>query len=353
MRRPGRLPTHLVVDLPNWLGDVVMALPAVARLDAANAGGVTVLHTGSTSKRLLGLLFPRAEIVVSRRRATPSRAATLLRSQWGRFEVGLTFRHATRAKLLLAMVAWHRLGSSSDGGRVLLTEPVSVDRHRHQVFDGDPMLTRLGLPSAEPAWRPPELKALTAEGWSALPQAVRVADRAQRVGVAPTAAWGPSKRWPAERFGALAAELGARGMAPVVLVGPGEEAVAARVLAGAGRPLPVVGPSLDTGGLLGVLSLLGTVVSSDTGPMHLAALAGCRVVAVFGPTDPRRTAPLGSGHRIVRHDLPCSPCLKRRCPLKHHACLQELGVSEVVTAVTGDLDDRTSAAHRSTISVAY
>ncbi len=353
MDRSGGLGTHLVVDLPNWLGDVVMALPAVARLVEENRGGETVLHTASTSHRLLGLLFPEAHIVVSRRRASPWQAAARLRSRWGRFDIGLTLRHATRAKLLLAAVAWQRVGSHSDGGTVLLTDPVAVDRRRHQIFDADPMLRRLHIPTVDPSWSAPELPELAVEGWGALPHGLRAVDRRLRIGIAPTAAWGPSKRWPAERFGVLAAELADRGMVPVVVVGPGEQAVARQVQSGAGRPLAVVGPMLDTAGLFGVLSHVHTVVSNDSGPMHLAALAGCRVVAVFGPTDPGRTAPLGRGHRIVRRELACSPCLERHCPVRHHRCLEELPVCDVVTAVTRLTDDPTMTLRSSHISVAY
>ena len=353
MGAPGRFPTHLLVDLPNWLGDVVMALPAVARLVSANAGGTTVLHTASTSLRLLAFLFPTATVASSSRRASPWNASAVLRSRWGRFDVGLTFRHATRAKLLVGTAAWQRIGSRSDGGAALLTDPVCVDRGSHQIFDFDPMLERLGVPKVDATWRPAPLPQLTAEGWAALPEALRAVGRSVRVGIAPTAAWGPSKRWPAQRFGELAAEMIRKGLQPIVLVGPGEETVARRVADGAGTALPVVGPTLDTATLFGLLGHLKTVVSNDSGPMHLAALAGCRVVAVFGPTDPKRTSPIGLGHRIVWPQVDCSPCLKRHCPLGHHHCLQRLSAEQVMTQVTLALDRSSAQAVDSETAVAY
>lgn len=73
------------------------------------------------------------------------------------------------------------------------------------------------------------------------------------------------------------------------------------------------------------------VVSTDSGPMHLAAAAGTPVVALFGPTDPARTGPYGPGHRIVRKEIPCSPCFRKRCD--DPRCMKEIGVEEVFEAV--------------------
>ncbi len=330
--RPGRL----LVDLPNWVGDVVMALPAVARLVEANAGGVTVLHARPPVERLLLELFPGVTTLTTRRGASPFLVARRLLPGGGRFHVGVTLRHATRAKLVLRLVARRRLGSGTGAGRLLLTDPVAVDRDRHQVHDADPILGRLGLPPADPGWRPSLPAGLLEEGGKALarlvPPGVRV------VGLAPSAAWGESKRWPAERFGRLARTLAERGLHPVLLVGPGEEPVAAEVRAAAGMDLAVAGPSLDIAGFLGLMARLDAVVSNDSGPMHLAALAGCPVVGLFGPTDPRRTAPLGSRSVVVSRGLECAPCFEPVCPLGTRACLAGIGVDEVCARVLALVD---------------
>ncbi len=322
----------LLVDLPNWVGDVAMALPAVARLAAAGWERVT-LHCRPPVARWLERLFPGAEVVATRRREAPWAAARRLLAGSPRFAVGVTLRHATRAKLLLRLAARRSVGSHTGGGALLLTDPVTVDRSRHQVHDADPMLERLGLEPADPLWRPGTPEALRAEGRAALAAAGVEPERA--VGLAPAAAWGPSKRWPPARFGDLARRLAERGREPVVLVGPGEEALAAEVAAAAGRDLPVVGPGLDVAGLCGVLAHLPAVVANDSGPMHLAALAGCRLVALYGPTDPRRTAPLGDGHAVISLGLPCAPCLEPVCPLGHGDCLARIGADEVLAALEG------------------
>jgi len=73
------------------------------------------------------------------------------------------------------------------------------------------------------------------------------------------------------------------------------------------------------------------VVTTDSGPMHLAAAVGTPVVALFGPTDPARTGPYGPGHRVIRRDLPCMPCFRKRCEAPR--CMTEISVDEVFTAM--------------------
>ena len=82
------------------------------------------------------------------------------------------------------------------------------------------------------------------------------------------------------------------------------------------------------------------LVTNDTGTMHVAAGVGTRVVAIFGPTDPRTTSPLGKGHTIVRTEVPCSPCLKRVCPVDHR-CMNLIEVEEVYKTVGAQIHKRT------------
>jgi len=324
------LPGRLLIDLPNWVGDVIMTLPAVARLLEANVGGSTVLHCRPPVQRLLAELFPSATVMASTRRASPIASALRL-ARGGRFALAVTFRHATRAKLLVRLAAHRTLGSRGDGSRLLLSRDFPVDRDRHQVRDMDGLLAALGLPAVDVSRRPPIPAAVRAEG-RALLERSRLRGVGP-VGLAPAAGWGLSKRWPAERFGALARRLDERGLTPVVLIGPGEADVARTVCSAAGRDLPVLGECLDVAALLGVITGLDVLVGNDSGPMHLAAMAGIPVVALFGPTDPGRTGPLWGEHVILRRRLECSPCFEPDCPLRHHACLDEVEPEEVAAEI--------------------
>jgi ADP-heptose:LPS heptosyltransferase len=323
-----KLPARLLADLPNWLGDVVMTLPAISRLVEANAGSSTVLHSRPPVKRLLAQLFPETTVVASQHRASPFLSAFRLCRDAGRFDIGVTLRHASRAKILIRLAARATYGSA--GSDLLLTRKFSVDRQRHQVYDCDPILDGLGLDGVDPSWRPVLPEHLRTEGEAALRQAG--AWSRPLAGLAPAAAWGSSKQWPAARYGELAARLLDKGLQPVILIGPGEEPTAELVTASAGIDLPVVGAEVDVAGLAGILSHLAVLICNDSGPMHLAATVETPVVALFGPTDPARTAPLGDSNQVLSLALDCAPCFEVECPLRHQRCLQDLSLEKVVQA---------------------
>jgi ADP-heptose:LPS heptosyltransferase len=121
------------------------------------------------------------------------------------------------------------------------------------------------------------------------------------------------------------------------VVGPGEEKLAEEVRAAAGAALPVVGLDLDVAALVGAMSFFDVLVANDSGPMHLAALFGTRVVGLFGPSDPQRTAPLGRGHQVLSRHVTCAPCTAHSCPLAHHECLRNLSIDEVDVALANIL----------------
>jgi len=325
------LPSRMVVDLPNWVGDQIMALPTVYRLVEANGAGETTLHARPEASRLFEAFFPTTRVVSSPRKASPVSSARRLCRNVGRFDLGVTLRNASRAKVCLRLAARQTIGSGGEGARLLLTESYPVDRSRHQVYDAEPMLEELGLEGVDPGWRPAMPLELVEQGAGALRRSGVLREGA--VGLAPTTVWGESKRWPAERFGELANRILKRGMESVVVIGPGEEQFAREVRCAAGWGIPVVGEDLDVAGLAGVLARLSVLVCNDSGPMHLAAAVGTPGVALFGPTDPGRTGPLGDGHVVLQRDLDCAPCGERRCPLGHTACLHDLPVDTVDAAV--------------------
>lgn len=147
----------------------------------------------------------------------------------------------------------------------------------------------------------------------------------------PGAAW-PNKRWPPDRFGALAAVVRERHeLHSVVLWGPGEEELAARVVrASAGAAFAA--PATTLPGLLALARAAKLMVTGDTGPLHLAAAVGTRVVAVFGPTDPGRNGPWHPADLTVSRYETCECRYKRRCR-RVRPCIDEISVEEVARAV--------------------
>ena len=317
-----------IVVAPNWLGDCVMALPVLRAIRRSRPQeGLTVL-----AGRGAATLF----------RAEGSADAVLERSglfgdarglRAGQFaEAWLlpnSFRSAVAPRLAGIPV---RLGYDTDRRRPLLTHALPPPRRtEHQLRDYDALLLSRGI---EPDFEPPRLP-VTAKALDRAASALEAAgvDRDEPLALlAPGAAFGWTKRWPAARYGGLGDLLAERGLALAVVIGPGEEALGRAVAAAARSRLPVLGADLDPLELAALFSCARVVVSNDSGPMHLAAAVGVPVVAFFGPTDPGRTAPSGSPSKILDRYVFCSPCFLKECPFGHE-CMKEISPEAALQAV--------------------
>jgi len=150
-----------------------------------------------------------------------------------------------------------------------------------------------------------------------------------------SARW-PTKRWPAECFGAVAEALQRDAGVRVVLIGgPDDEAASRAVIAHMSVSAVDLTGKTGLSLLPALLSSASVLVTNDSGPMHVAAAVGTPVVALFGPTSPVRTGPYGGGHAVLaRADVPCRPCFDRRCRNAISLeCLTRVSPEEVLEAV--------------------
>jgi heptosyltransferase I len=151
------------------------------------------------------------------------------------------------------------------------------------------------------------------------------------IAINPGAAW-PNKRWPAERFGAVALALRARlGARTLVVWGPGEESLAAAVVA-ASDGAAEVSPATGTVDLFDVLRRARLLISGDTGPLHIGAAVGTPIVALFGPTRPERNGPWAAADITLSRAATCVCQYERRCR-RSEPCIDDISVGEVVQAV--------------------
>jgi ADP-heptose:LPS heptosyltransferase len=145
----------------------------------------------------------------------------------------------------------------------------------------------------------------------------------------------PTKNWTPAGFAAVAEGLGAHGL-PVVFTGAPEDRASLDQIAAAMRsPMRRLDGRTSLRVLGAVFRQARVVVSTDTGPLHIAVAVGTPVVALFGPTDPAYTGPHGEGHVVLRSGVPCSPCFEKTCRttrVEPHACMRRLDPSEVVAA---------------------
>ncbi len=317
-----------LVIAPNWIGDAVMSLPVLR-----------ALKRNAPTRRLAVLARPgpaaiyRAEGSADEVRVARGFLASFRIAAQGGFGEAWLLPNSFRAALVpfLALVP-ERIGYASDGRGPLLTNALPPPpRTGHQLRDYDPLLESRGI---EPDLDPPRLP-LSAESTGrareAFARAGLPADR-PLVLLAPGAAFGWTKRWPAERFGRLGQLLLERGLLSALVIGPGEERLAEEARVAAGGYLPALGADLDPMGVAALAARAQVVVSNDSGPMHLAAAVGTPVVAIFGPTDPGRTGPCGVPSEVLDRYVFCSPCYLKECPYQHE-CMREIGVETVLGAV--------------------
>jgi len=192
------------------------------------------------------------------------------------------------------------------------------------------MLAGLGL---DVSGAPDPSLACPAE-WSAM-GAAKLGDDGPWLGLNPGAAFGAAKRWLPERYAAVGELVSRRAGGKVaILGGPAERPLADAIAAGMRAPVRVLCGETTLPELVGVLSRLRLLVTNDSGPMHVAAALGVPLVAVFGSTDWRETAPVGESARIVREPVECAPCLLRECPIDHR-CMRRVSVDRVVDAALG------------------
>ncbi len=263
------------------------------------------------------------------------------------YDLAINFEPDVRSNVLLALsgAAW-TVGWTSGGGGPVLDAAIDFDPRLHTIANARRLVqsafNRAPGESARPLLTIPDAARGAAKD--------RLAGTALRAGprVGMHVSGGRAiKQWDVDRFAAVASRLIDERDATVVLTGSGaDRPLVDRVKQTlAPRPLVDATGDVDLLELAAMLQQLDLFVTGDTGPMHLAYTVGTPVVAVFGPSAPQRYGPLGPSDRIVRVDLPCSPCNRIRQPpprcVGHTPdCLTGISASAVFDAALSVLDQR-------------
>lgn len=225
-----------------------------------------------------------------------------------------------------------RVGVSRKGKFLrLYTRCIPLDRSRHETLDHfRDLVALLGADTSD--YRPRLYPS---------PEDAQIAERALRGagwdGKTPLAGIHPGasllhRQWFPDRFGQLCDALLEQGICCVLLGGPGDTVLAEEILAHSGcQPLVLTG-KLTILQLAALMPFLQVLVTADSGPMHVAAAMGTRVVALYGVANPANTGPFGEGHIIIRHNEPCIGCNAERC-VHDRECMKRISVGEVVKAV--------------------
>ena len=338
-------PAHLLVRLPNPLGDAVMAVPALRALRAALPDARITWSGGPAAQGALeGLPFRDAVMPTGERdgkgRRAPMKAGRILRGLGADAALLLPNSFSSALAVRRARIPV-RVGSDLHARRGLLTDVVSLPKAADGSLAPRSMVEHyLALAAAlgaTPDGEGPELRVLPYDAERAAWRLRGVPADVPLLGVNPGAAFGATKVYPPERIAAAVERVrAARDVFPVVLCGPGEEALAAEVCAALEGPhLGVQDAVPDLGELKGLLARLALLATTDTGPRHMAEALGVPTVVWMGPTDPRWSA--HSEATVVRkEDLDCLACHRKTCPIGL-PCMRALPPEDVADAILARL----------------
>lgn len=340
-------PSRIVVRCPNWLGDLVMAVPALRALrEGFPEAGITLLVKPHLMAVLAGApwydrIRPLEIYGDYHRWGRMGRAAAALRGE--RFDLGVVLPNSFSAAWIFHRAGVPRiLGYARNWRRFLLTDRVSAPRKwgaavpvpmQRYYLD---LVSRLGCAVD----RTDLVLFVTAEERTTMEKRLRemgLSDTRPLVAIAPGASFGASKMWPPARFARAAdAILEKHGGAALLLPGPGEEPAARAVAAAMRGRAEVCWPPVSLGPLKAALEMCTVLLTNDSGARHVAEALRVPQVVVMGPTDRRYGAMSENYARVVRRDVRCGPCHLKVCPLDHR-CMKLIQPEEVAAAAEAAL----------------
>lgn len=324
---------RILIRATNWVGDVVMTLPALEAVRACfPQSKITVLakpwviplfkshpmvdevlHLGKEKGLFTGLY----EIL---------RVIFLIRRQ--KFDLAILFQNAFEAAFIAYLAdIKYIVGYKTDHRGFLLSHGLMIDNkvlNTHQVEYYLNLIRAIGCDAKS---KDPELFVSKEYDESILSFLSEggVAKDDFLLGLSPGAIYGPAKRWPPDRFAALADMTIERWGAKVIIFGSqAEKDICANVSGNMIHSSIDLSGKTELGEAMALIKRCNIFVSNDSGLMHIASALNVPLVAIFGSTDPLATGPKGSKIKIIRHQVNCSPCLQPKCPTDYRCMLSIL-----------------------------
>ena len=330
---------RVVVRAPNWVGDAVMSVAAFRELRRL----LPQSHITVVSKPGAADVFADADyiddVLIYDRSGLKSFFHQVAEWKQRRFDLALLFQNAFEAAALAFMARVPiRIGYATERRGFLLTHAAPVPdwkNERHEIFYYLNLVGQLE-----------RVLTGTSSAQSGEPQfGIAVSDNAKRdarkllmeqgatpgsplVLLCPGSVNSRAKRWPAERYAALADRFAETGATVTLIGAPSELDVSQTVAALARRPPLVLTGRTSVSEVTALISIADALITNDTGPAHIGAAVGTPTLVIFGPTNPETTRPFGSAGEIVREPPDCAPCMLRDCPIDHR-CMTAIAPDEV------------------------
>jgi len=317
----------ILIILPNWLGDAIMATPAIELL-ASYHPGARFTFVGSYVSIEALKHHPSCEkaVVDDTKKASNRFLATYkLARTLGEFDLAVTFRNQLHSSLLLrftntvvciARQSWHSM--------FLLSHTPKIKSDKHLAIQ----YAQLAMTNVD------DYK----DDISTLKLYIKPQEfTKQTLGINAGATYGSAKRWYPEKFAEVASEFSDK-FDIIIFGGPNEVEMAGEIEQN--LKARNVTNYTNLAGKTNIEELCSNIgacslfITNDSGPMHVAAAYQVPTVAIFGPTKYKETSQwMNKKSKIVRHDMECAPCMKRECPLQHHECMTSITALEVIEAV--------------------
>lgn len=330
---------RVVVRGTNWVGDSVMTVPALRALRRVLPDANITLAIRPSTKGIFSEVDFIDDLLVYDRRNALSVISQVREWRRRRFDLAVLFQNAFEAALIpfLAGVPL-RMGYATESRQAMLTHPLPLPDWRsskHEVFYYLYLVTALEqllTGTSTVCETDPDISLAISESRKAeavdLLRSYGVKDDKSVVAICPGSINSRAKRWPAERYAALADRLMDQ-QRQIVLIGSKDELEVTNEVTSRMRNHPVVltgKTTLDQ--ITAVLGHVDLVVTNDTGPAHIAAALGCPTIVIFGPTNPLTTRPFSFKAEVIRHPPDCAPCMLRDCPIDHR-CMTAITVDEI------------------------
>lgn len=329
---------------PNWIGDCVMAIPAIRALKDLNPDIKINIITKTHLKAVFANIREINRIVTIPDKLTLSNlAGTVISLRKYKIRTGILFTNSFISAFLFRLSGIKNLtGYSRDLRGFLLKNKIRFPESgvHQRDFYMELVKTFTGKNVKDNYSDKPEISKKEKESVIERLSEKGVEQGKKFIGISPMAAYGTAKQWPADKFAELIKKIKKGiGDSEILLFGsPGEKESISKIGEISGEKIFEISDTFSLREAISVISMCRIFISNDSGLLHIASALDIPAIGIFGPTFPGKTAPLKKDIRIIYKSVDCSPCKHRVCPVDHR-CMELIKTGDVYSVLLKLLEE--------------